>query len=79
MRARFELIDAEKADHAIAKMCAWLEVSRSGYYEWRDRPASATTRRRAHLAQLIGQIFVAEHETYGYRRVHRELGRRGEE
>lgn len=79
MRARFELIDAEKADHAIAKMCTWLEVSRSGYYEWRDRPASATTRRREHLTQLIGQIFVAEHETYGYRRVHRELGRRGEE
>jgi hypothetical protein len=39
VRAKFELIDAEKADHAIAKICAWLEVSRSGYYEWRDRPA----------------------------------------
>lgn len=37
--AKYELIDAEKAHHAIARMCVWLDVSRSGYYEWRERPA----------------------------------------
>ncbi|MFC7641723.1 hypothetical protein ACFQX6_12560 [Streptosporangium lutulentum] len=35
--AKYELIDAEKAHHAIARMCVWLQVSRSGYYEWRER------------------------------------------
>jgi putative transposase len=39
----FEFIDAEYADNLsqnmaeappIAKMCVWLDVSRSGYYEW---------------------------------------------
>ncbi|MFI6744397.1 IS3 family transposase [Nonomuraea sp. NPDC050451] len=60
-------------------MCAWLGVSRSGYYEWRGRPASATVRRHEHLKQLIATVFDASYETYGYRRVHRELGRRGEE
>ena len=77
--ARFELIDAEKAHYKIAKMCAWLEVSRSGYYEWRGRPASATAQRREHLTRQVAEIFTAKHETYGYRRVHRELLRRGEE
>ncbi|MEO3795850.1 IS3 family transposase [Nonomuraea sp. B10E15] len=79
MRARFELIDAEKADHTVAAMCAWLGVSRSGYYEWRGRPASATARRREHLKQLITAVFEASRETYGYRRVRRALARCGEE
>ncbi|GGK93960.1 hypothetical protein Ppa06_62220 [Planomonospora parontospora subsp. parontospora] len=45
--AKYELIDAEKANHTIARMCAWLEVSRSGYYEWRDRPRPRPPRNAA--------------------------------
>jgi transposase InsO family protein len=68
----------EKANHTIYAMCGWLEVSRSGYYEWRGRPTSASAQRRAGLKALLEQIFIAEHETYGYRRMHRALLRRGE-
>ncbi|WP_411268451.1 IS3 family transposase [Nonomuraea sp. PA05] len=76
--AKYELIDAEKACHSIVKMCAWLGVSRSGFYEWRERPASATAQRRALLAASVAEIFTGSHETYGYRRVHAALARRGE-
>jgi transposase InsO family protein len=76
--AVYELLDAEKADHTIVDMCAWLGVSRSGYYEWRHRPASATAERRERLKAMIVSIFHAHHETYGYRRVHAVLERRGE-
>ncbi|MGW3353757.1 IS3 family transposase [Nonomuraea rubra] len=76
--AKYELIDAEKARHSIVKMCAWLGVSRSGYYEWRERPASATVQRRTLLAALVAEIFAGSHETYGYRRVHAALARCGE-
>lgn len=60
-------------------MCEWAEVSTSGYYEWRDRPASATAIRRERLTQLIRAVFAVSEETYGYRRVHAQLLRQGEQ
>ena len=82
MSDTFEFIDAEYAGNLsqnmteappIAKMCVWLDVSRSGYYEWRIRPESATARRRDELKCLIRQSFEASDGTYGYRRVHADL------
>jgi putative transposase len=75
---KFALIDAEKAEYPIVKMCMWLDVSTSGYYEWRDRPASASVQRRDRLAALIQVIFDESDRTYGYRRVHAALVRHGE-
>jgi transposase InsO family protein len=61
----------------VYKMCRWLSVSTSGYYEWRDRPASASQLRRERLAAQVLAVFNASDGTYGYRRVHAELARRG--
>jgi putative transposase len=84
--ARYEFIDAEQATttldgarkYPILKMCEWLEVSTSGYYEWRNRPESATAQRRERLKILIAQIFDDSDETYGHRRIHAALARQGE-
>lgn len=78
MLAKYELIDVEKAHHAIVKMCAWLNVSRSGYYEWHERPAPATAQRRALLTRLLAKTSAGSYETYGYRRTHAALLRHGE-
>jgi putative transposase len=76
---KYELIEAEKASYPIAKMCQWLDVSKSGFCEWRDRPASLSGQRRQELKAKIKQIFEDSYETYGYRRVHMELARQGVE
>ena len=77
----YEFIDAEYATSpaapAIARMCAWLEVSRSGYYEWRSRPESATAKRREELKLLIAKAFDDSDGTYGYRRLWWQLSRWG--
>ena len=78
MSEKFAFIDAEKARYPTAKMCFWLEVPTSGYYEWRDRPLSATAQRRKRLAALVQAIFDESEGTYGYRRVHAALARQGE-
>jgi putative transposase len=83
---RYELIDVEKdtlvpageKKYTVAKMCEWLDVSNSGYYEWRKRPTSVTARRRIYLTVLIAKSFDDSDETYGHRRVHAELARWGE-
>jgi putative transposase len=88
---KYEFIDAEYADHrpadsagrgtapTITQMCTWLKVSKSGFYEWRTRPTSATAARRELLATKIKALFDANHGTYGYRRLHAALVRGGEQ
>ena len=77
----YEFINAEYATSAaapaITRMCAWLEVSKSGYYEWRSRPESATAKRREELRLLIKKAFDDSDGTYGHRRVWAQLARWG--
>jgi putative transposase len=84
---KYAFIDAEYASCAanqagaaptIGQMCRWLAVSRSGFYEWRTRPASATAQRRKQLKLKIQALFAAADGTSGYRRLHAALVRGGE-
>ncbi len=58
---------------SIVKMCIWMEVSRSGFYDWRDKPESATARRRGELTLYVKKSFGDSDGTYGYRRVRADL------
>jgi putative transposase len=68
---------AEKANHAISTMCRVLEVSRSGYYAWVERPAAARVRANAKLTREISEVHRRSRSTYGSPRVQRELASRG--
>jgi len=55
-----------------------LEVSRSGYYTWRDRTESRTARRQCELTDRIREIHGQKHyANYGAPRIHRELVAQG--
>jgi putative transposase len=59
-------------------MCQWLDVSRSGFCNWKSRPESATAKRRELLKLKVKALFDANNGEYGYRRVHAVPARGGE-
>jgi len=70
---RFRLIEAERAQHSVSRLCGVLGVTRAGFYAWRRRGPSARELRDRELCELIERIFERSRETYGVPRVHAEL------
>ncbi|SDL51408.1 HTH-like domain-containing protein [Aliiruegeria lutimaris] len=69
----FAFIEAEKASFPIHRMCRVLEVSQSGFFAWRDRPACQRKRQdMIHLAH-IRTVFALSNGTFGNPRMHRDL------
>ena len=80
--SKYEFIDEMRLDtveyaYSVEFMCDRLGVSKSGYYNWRGRPESATGQRREELKLLIKKAFEESDSTYGYRRIHAQLCRWG--
>ena len=59
-------------------MCKHLQVSSSGYYEWRSRAPSARQLANVALCTRIRQIHQASDATCGAPRVHAQLGHMGQ-
>ena len=53
--------------------CRVLKLSRSGYYEWRDRPLSPRDLANAYLANTVVDVHAASRGSYGTPRMHAEL------
>ncbi len=66
---RFQFIDAQNASMPVARLCAFTGVSSSGYYAWKERPASARQRADIVLLAHIKERFEAPNRAYGARRV----------
>jgi putative transposase len=69
----YRLIDAQRASFSVPLMCRVLSVSRSGYYDWKDRPPSRRSQEDAVLTERIHEIHHRSRATYGSPRVHAEL------
>jgi len=62
----------------VKLMCQVLDVTRGGYYAWRDRPpTSARRRRRAELIEQIRSSFDDSRGSYGSPRLCVELREQG--
>ena len=78
MSEKFAFIAAEKASKThppVTKMCGWLHVSTSGFYDHGNAVESDRARRRVKVAQHVQAAFDLGRGSYGVRRVHRILTR----
>lgn len=74
---KFEFIDNHRSEFAVEKMCRVLDVSRSGYYRWRNAPESDRKNSNEALYVRIKETYDAAHGTYGSPRITRELRDKG--
>ncbi|MFA5862983.1 MAG: IS3 family transposase [Candidatus Thermoplasmatota archaeon] len=74
---RFALIDEEKSQHSISRMCRVLGVTAGGYHAWNGRPPSARAIKDAQIKERIAFHFEASHGTYGAPRILEDLAEEG--
>ena len=76
--SRFRFIDAEKAHFPITLLCRTLQVSRAGYYAWKQRSPSARATADAQLTKQITVVHAHSRGTYGAPRVQAHLKAMGQ-
>jgi len=74
---KYAFIREHVNEFRVVRMCAVLQVSRSGYYDWLDRPESRRQREDRQLLVHIRQIHLDSRRAYGVVKTWRELRERG--
>lgn len=75
---RYRFIEAKKGCYPIEMLCRLMQVSRSGFYAWRQRSESARAQANQALLEEIYAIYKDSRGVYGSPRVHAELQARGQ-
>jgi putative transposase len=75
---KFAFIEEHLCSFPIETVCDVLEVSRSGYYAWRQRPQSERDKRREELAVKVKAVHEENRGVYGSPRICQALMARGE-
>ena len=74
---KFAFIEKNRHLHKVSLLCELLDVSRSGYYAWRDRPVSLHRQHDMLLMKLIKELHQGYRRVYGAARLHQVLRQRG--
>jgi transposase InsO family protein len=67
------VISALATQYPVRSVCRVLEVTRSGYYQWRGKVAGPRAQANQQLLEQIRQVFDKNRQTYGSPRVTRQL------
>jgi transposase InsO family protein len=73
------MVEAMAKDYPVRELCAVLEVTRSGYYRWRNGQETAREIANRLLAEEIGRVYHEKRGRYGSPRVTQQLRREGHE
>ncbi len=74
---RYRFIRDHREAFPVGLMCRVLEVGRSGFYTWLNRPESPRSRENRRLIVEIKAIHQESRQTYGSPRVHADLKDKG--
>jgi transposase InsO family protein len=73
----YQSIEYSKAEFPVARQCAVLDVSESGYYAWQNRPPSQRERENLALKEAIYSLWESYQGIYGAPRIYEELQAQG--
>lgn len=74
---KYAFIREHEAEFPVERMCRLLAVGRSGYYAWRERPASGREQANQTLLEQIQTTYQASCQTYGSPRIYQALRAQG--
>jgi putative transposase len=69
---RSAFLEEHRDSYPVRRRCSLLDVSASGFDDWRERPASPARQRREQLQEEIRAIHARVNGRYGSPRVHAE-------
>jgi transposase InsO family protein len=75
--SRFRFVEDHANTYPVKRLCELVEVSRSGFYAWRDRPTPLRQVTDEALVVAIREIHERSRGTYGAPRVEGQLRRGG--
>ena len=74
---KYRFIEENRSAFVVEKMCLAIDVSRSGYYAWKERGKSKGAIENEELDQAIREVHRRSRERYGSPRITEELKAEG--
>ena len=74
---KYDFVKANETEFPVTMLCEILEISRSGYYAWKDRKESTRAQSNRALVVDIRAVFERSQQTYGSPRIHQALRKQG--
>ncbi|XOV90549.1 MAG: IS3 family transposase [Pseudomonadota bacterium] len=74
---KYAYIHARREEFKIIRMCRWLEVSKAGYYRWRNREPSLRAQRKELIRAAVNDTYYEFKLRYGAPRIAVELNETG--
>lgn len=75
---QYQFIKNHQGCYSVEELCECFGLSRSGYYEWRDRESSEREREDARLKSSIQAVHKKARGRYGHRPIYHHLKESGE-
>lgn len=75
---KYAWIDAHRDQYTVSRLCRVLQVSRSGYCQWRVRPPSPGLLANQALDAKVAAIHDASRRSYGRPRIVHKLRQQGD-